>query len=108
MTTKTKVSALLTTIALALMGVGFLFTNGKTTNNVIKENIEALSERETTSGGINTFESGLQYCRCKKASDGVRGCYGGNWLSFRASCKKVNITADLDCHALKGDENCLN
>lgn len=100
MTTKTKVSALLTTIAIALVGVIFSFANEETSNNVVKENIVALSEKESTSNGLDLNDPTRRYCRCKKDSDGIRGCYAGNWISFRANC-----TSD-DTHCRDNDPDC--
>ena len=34
-------------------------------------------------------DNGIIYCRCKKDSSGVKGCYAGNHFSVRPNCAKI-------------------
>lgn len=97
MRTKIIVAAGAVLFAAAVLATAYEHRSRSAEDALFKANVEALVQNETSEGV--TF-----YCRCHSKEN---ACYGGNAISFRKLCARLNNTSTANCSIYNYEEECI-
>lgn len=97
MRTKIIVAAGAVLFAAAVLATAYEHRSRSAEDALFKANVEALVQNETSEGV--TF-----YCRCHSREN---KCYGGNAISFRKRCARLENTSTANCSIYNYEEECI-